>query len=122
MHSVDTLAGTLLQLDEPDWGPLVTLVGAELASWFMWMGAIALADGAVVQAYKHIDTRRYLHLAADGRAFVYTPRGRYQETTRQDAIEEAFHRWESFLFESDEPELLRAALQRALRRLDGREP
>jgi hypothetical protein len=32
---------------------------------------IRLADGTVVHAYKHVRTRRYLHLALDGRAYAY---------------------------------------------------
>ena len=61
-----------MQYSEPSWAPLRALVGAELAHWFMWMCEVELADGVQVQAYKHISTRRYLHLANDCRAFLYT--------------------------------------------------
>ena len=60
--------------DEPDWQPLLDVVGVELAHWFMWMGGIKLEDGGYVHPYKHRATRRYLHLAQDGRAFAYVPR------------------------------------------------
>jgi hypothetical protein len=43
--------------------------------------------------YKHIDTRRYLHLAADGRAFLYFPDSRYREISPHQAIDLAFHGW-----------------------------
>jgi hypothetical protein len=33
----------------------------------MWMFEVRLSDGTPLHAYKHIDTRRYLHLASDGR-------------------------------------------------------
>lgn len=38
---------------------------------FMWMGAATFADGRVVHAYKHCDTRRYLHLDEAGHAYRY---------------------------------------------------
>jgi hypothetical protein len=34
-----------------------------------------MEDGRRLHAYKHIDTRRYVHLCEDGTAFVYTPPG-----------------------------------------------
>jgi hypothetical protein len=33
------------------------------------MHSVRLDDDAVVHAYKHLSTRRYCHLAEDGRAF-----------------------------------------------------
>lgn len=47
---------------------------------FMWMGAAKFADGRIVHSYKHIDTRRYLHLDESGHAYRYLSRaegGRY---------------------------------------------
>lgn len=46
---------------------------------FMWMGTVQLTDGSRLQAYKHYWTRGYLHLADDGRAFVFVPKTRYEE-------------------------------------------
>ncbi|MCB1001713.1 MAG: hypothetical protein KDB40_20650 [Acidimicrobiales bacterium] len=72
---------------ERDWLPLERF--AELSSHstaeldaddFMWMGAAEFADGRVVHSYKHIDTRRYLHLDAGGHSYRYMPAaegGRY---------------------------------------------
>jgi hypothetical protein len=51
----------------PEWQPLLDAVGEEIAANFMWMFEVRLSDGTPLHAYKHIDTRRYLHLASDGR-------------------------------------------------------
>lgn len=45
----------------------------------MWMFEVVLADGLIVQAYKHVETRGYLHLGSDGRAFVYEEPNRYRQ-------------------------------------------
>jgi hypothetical protein len=57
----------MLGSDEPDWQPLIDL----LLEDFMWMFEVELTDGTRLHAYKHWWTRRYIHLAPDGRAFVY---------------------------------------------------
>ena len=47
---------------------------------FMWMGAAEFQDGRTVHSYKHVDTRRYLHLDDSGHAYRYLSRaegGRY---------------------------------------------
>ena len=66
---------------EHDWAPLerfanlATRSGHTLcADDFMWMGAAEFADGRSVHSYKHIDTRRYLHLDEAGHAYQYKPR------------------------------------------------
>ena len=64
--------------DTPVWEPLQDLL-AELVHDFMWMLAVDLEDGRRVHAYKHIRTRRYVHLDSTGAAFVCTPEGRYRE-------------------------------------------
>ncbi|MGH3994438.1 MAG: hypothetical protein ACRDSN_18500 [Pseudonocardiaceae bacterium] len=35
------------------------------------MFEVELTDGTALQAYKHIDTRRYVHLAPDGAAVAF---------------------------------------------------
>jgi prevent-host-death family protein len=45
----------------------------------MWMFEVVLSDGAHVQAYKHSETRGYLHLDDNGRAFVYEDPDRYRQ-------------------------------------------
>jgi hypothetical protein len=118
----DTIRGTALRSDEPEWRPLVDLVGSELAEWFMWMFDLALTDAARVHAYKHVATRRYLHLAEDGRTFVYDGDERYREILPRHAIHPAFAGWESL---SPEPvdllahaALLRLVADRAARRTE----
>lgn len=70
--------GKASQGDRPEWGPLVDAVGERVTGDFMWMFEVELTDDTSLQAYKHIDTRRYVHLAPDGAAFVYQPPDRYR--------------------------------------------
>jgi len=44
------------------------------ADEFMWMGAAEFSDGRIVHSYKHVDTRRYLHLDNSGHAYRYLVR------------------------------------------------
>jgi hypothetical protein len=117
-----TIRGTSVRSGDPEWRPLLDLIGSRLAEWFMWMFDHVLADGARVHAYKHVATRRYLHLAEDGRAFVYEGDGRYREIQPRHAIHLAFAGWESL---SPEPgdllahaALLRLVSDRAARRTE----
>ena len=41
---------------------------------FMWMGAAEFNDGRTVHSYKHVDTRRYLHLDESGHAYRFLAR------------------------------------------------
>lgn len=86
------IGGEVLQYEVPDWQPLHALVGIELAVWFTWMFEIALDDGRRVHTYKHIPSRTYLHLAVDGKAFVYLRRGSYREIDRRQALALALDR------------------------------
>lgn len=72
------IVGTIGQQECPDWAPLLAFVGESSAGEFMWMSQVDLADGGVMHAYKHIVTRRYLHLAGDGRTLVLVRPGRYR--------------------------------------------
>ena len=72
--------------DRPNWQPLVAMVGEELAGEFMWMFQVDLADGTAVHAYKHIWTRRYLHLGEDGRSFVFTCSGGYRTVDPSEVL------------------------------------
>jgi hypothetical protein len=71
------IKGEVTQWDRPNWEPLVDAVGERVTGDFMWMHEVELSDGPSLQAYKHIDTRRYVHLAADGQAYSHEPSGRY---------------------------------------------
>ncbi len=83
------IASAEVHIDAPDWRPLIDA----LVGWFMWMHEVELADGRRLQAYKHVTTREYLHLTADGRAFEYRSGSRYREIDLEDAIVRVFERW-----------------------------
>jgi hypothetical protein len=71
------LTGEVAQFETPEWDPLVDAVGERVTRDFMWMHEVVLSDGTSLHAYKHIDTRCYVHLAADGSAWCHEPSGRY---------------------------------------------
>jgi hypothetical protein len=50
--------GKATEGETPVWGPLFDVLGAEVGGDFMWMHEVELEDGTLLQAYKHIDTRR----------------------------------------------------------------
>lgn len=56
----------------------------------MWMFEVELTDGTALQAYKHIDTRRYVHLAPDGAAFAFAPPDRYESVPAAVAFAAVF--------------------------------
>jgi hypothetical protein len=76
----------LRNFERPDWGPLIELA-PENFDEFMWMFEVEMEDGLRIHAYKHSETRRYVHLDQFGRAYVYLwdekltaeDDGRYQE-------------------------------------------
>lgn len=83
----------ITQGDSPAWEPLIEAVGERLVGTFMWMYEEEMADGTILHVYKHIHTRRYMHLATDGRAFAYTPCGMRWRMEMSHAIEEALCPW-----------------------------
>ena len=110
-----TTTGRADVLDEPHWGPLERLLGDEqLLGGFMAMFVVDLRGGSRVYAYKHVVTRRYLHLADDGRAFEYVPVGRYRQVKADALLEAALRPWWDYLSASDEEVAAsRAAIARA---------
>jgi hypothetical protein len=64
------IRGRTTSHEDPNWEPLLRLA-PEHVDDFMWMFEVKLDDGTWVHAYKHCETRRYLHLGEDGRAFYY---------------------------------------------------
>jgi hypothetical protein len=82
--------GVSTQGDTPDWKPLLDAVGEELTGDFMWMFEVELTDGTRLQAYKHIDTRRYVHLDPEGAAFVYQGPDRYRSFPVADVLAAVF--------------------------------
>jgi hypothetical protein len=75
--------------DRPDWEPLLALVGEPTVGEFMWMTEIALPGGRAIQAYKHIVTRRYLHLTEDSQALGRTATGRWCAVDTDEALRAA---------------------------------
>ena len=52
----------------------------------MWMHEVRLRDGSPVHAYKHIDTRGYVHLGSDGRGYAYVGDQRYRRVRARRAL------------------------------------
>lgn len=67
-----------------DWAPLEQMLGPELCESFMFMGR-----SGEIYLYKHIDTRRYLNLDAEGQCFRYTG-NKYEPEERAKAVAHAF--------------------------------
>jgi hypothetical protein len=78
--------GEMTQGGDPDWGPLLRLLGRRLVSDFMWMFEVRLRDGTALQAYKHIDTRCYIHLDETLQAYVYEPPDWYRPMDAVDVL------------------------------------
>jgi hypothetical protein len=72
------IRGELAQNGVPEWEPLRAVAGDEVLDAFMWMHAVRLRDGSPVHAYKHIDTRGYVHLGLDGQGYAYVGEERYR--------------------------------------------
>lgn len=53
---------------EPDWRPLLSVLGSDRSYDFMWMARVA-DRGTVIELYKHQVTRRYLNLDSDTRSY-----------------------------------------------------
>jgi hypothetical protein len=85
----------MCQGDAPDWSPLLDAVNEEFVGDFMWMFEVTLSDGTSLQAYKHIHTRRYLHLAPGGAEFAFEPPHSYRALPSADlaAIARLWRDW-----------------------------
>lgn len=70
MRSMRPRKGQVLQFEHPVWEPLIELTPEHLNE-FMWMHEVELEDGTRLHAYKHWETRRYLHIDHGGRVFVF---------------------------------------------------
>ncbi|MGA2924897.1 MAG: hypothetical protein ABSG43_02695 [Solirubrobacteraceae bacterium] len=111
MNTAKSIRGKARQGDAPDWSPLENLLDTELCAQFMWMFDVKLEDGTLLNAYKHIWTRRYFHLSDDGRTFYYAGERGYHEVDPYTAIVEVFETWEC----ADPTDSERLALETALR-------
>jgi hypothetical protein len=92
MNEPRVYRGAPSQGDRPEWGPLLDAVGDRVTGDFMWMFEVELTNGTPLQAYKHIDTRRYVHLAPDGEAFAFESPDRYRSVPAADVFAEVFAR------------------------------
>jgi hypothetical protein len=70
MHVMRARRGRTVNFEHPVWEPLIAAAPEHVGD-FMWMHEAELEDGTRIHAYKHWETRRYLHLDHGGRAFVY---------------------------------------------------
>jgi hypothetical protein len=66
----EEIRGQATSCRDPNWEPLLRLA-PEYVDEFMWMFAVDLEDGTRIHSYEHWETRRYVHLGEDGRAFYY---------------------------------------------------
>ena len=76
------------EFDEPNWEPLERHVPEGLWGEFMWMYRV-LPEGRGIEAYKHRDTRRYLHLDHNGRAWQWKPDGSWTHVAVASALRDA---------------------------------
>ncbi|MFL5868200.1 MAG: hypothetical protein ACJ766_13960 [Thermoleophilaceae bacterium] len=67
------ITGRVVNSKEPDWRPLERLASPYLCSHWMWMFEVATRRGERFHAYKHIDTRCYVHIDIDGNGLAYHP-------------------------------------------------
>jgi hypothetical protein len=111
-----TITGEMGQGERPNWEPLEAMVGETLAGEFMWMFQVDLSDGTAVHAYKHIFTRRYLHLGEDGRTLAFTSSHRYRTVDPFDLLMAVFEDWERYTDDAADVPALRAALRQAYRK------
>lgn len=95
MSTARPISGDVVQAETPHWKPLLAVVGEGLAEWFMWMFELRLSDGTRMDVYKHVTTRRYLHLSADGAAFRLCAPAGYRPSDVCTEIAGAFVGWES---------------------------
>lgn len=83
----------------------------------MWMHEEELNDGSSLHAYKHVDTRDYLYLTEDGRAFQWAPCGRYVPLRLDYAIQDALCLWWTLSgWEEEDARAVRDAIVRAQER------
>ncbi|HUZ29430.1 MAG TPA: hypothetical protein VMU90_09325 [Solirubrobacteraceae bacterium] len=82
----EEIGGRTVQVTQPNWDALRALVDDELADRFMWMSEVELEDGTRLHGYQDEPSRRYLHLADDGRAFYFTREARYRQVDPRTAL------------------------------------
>lgn len=95
MPSSKPIRGKILRVHAPEWEPLRNLA-PDHADDFMWMHEVQLEDGTRLHAYRHYETRRYLHLDHSGSAFAFVGGEdgdpRYEEVDSQRLLDLALGR------------------------------
>lgn len=81
MKTTNGLTGEIISADAPYWTPLESVLSREQCGYYMWMGEILLENGLRIHAYKHYNTRRYLHIGVDGSSWLYDYGNRYTLAT-----------------------------------------
>jgi hypothetical protein len=120
MYDEVIVTGRIASAGRPHWRPLEAFLPLELCGPFMWMHAVELEDGRVIQAYKHSMTRRYLQLDADGDSYENLDHGRFRRMRHSDAIEQAFSvHWLLNHASEEEKDSVRQALAAAWDRGNG---
>ncbi len=106
----------------PLWAPLLAVVGS-LTDGFMWMYEVVLDDGRNLHAYKHCNTRRYLHLDTHRKAWAcqHRPgRSMYRKVGLAGALSEVFADWDGLALGPSVEE--RALIAKAINAARNREP
>jgi len=67
------ITARVVNSENPDWRPLERLASPYLASHWMWMFEVATRRGERFHAYKHIETRCYIHIDINGNGLGYVP-------------------------------------------------
>jgi len=76
----------------PQWKPLEDLaepIRSRALNELMYMAGYTLCNGTVVHTYKHVETRQYLNLSIDGRAWKHTAGG-YVEVDLEECMKNFF--------------------------------
>jgi hypothetical protein len=114
------ITARVVNYEEPDWRPLERLASPYLASGFMWMFELATRRGERFHAYKHIETRRYVHIDLHGNGLAYIPEeDRYECYPAWVLLRAALRPWWEELNASPEE---RALAEIAIERAMGTEP
>lgn len=86
------LAGEMVSYDKPNWAPLAEAGEDWVLGGFMAMHQVRLETGLTICAYKHTDTRCYVHLGENRQAYEYIWGGPHDGKYRAVPSWEAFDR------------------------------
>jgi hypothetical protein len=109
------ITGRVVNYEDPDWEPLARLASPYLMSSFMWMHELATRRGERFHAYKHIETRCYVHIDIEGKGLAYDPDlDRYERFPAWVLLQAALRPWwEELNASPEEVALCRVAIERA---------